>query len=351
MLAEMAQAKGGDFCIIRTHKTEPQRTWPDLTGPFSQIILPGIRLPLGENRAIAVTSSPVRHLARFTPDIVILAGFGLAMWQAHRWCRAHNIAYIIRFDGWARSDAVFVNPMRAKMRQIMIKHASGAMAASQPGKNWFLTHGMATGKIALVPIASSFAPLPDNTLPGFNQRPYDLLWCGRPTKPKGFDHFLSLAAALYRQNAISRICIVGVPAHDNAILQAKLLHAGLCPITTVLPPVPPHHLAALYASARLFLLPSLSDAYGVAVVEAITCQAIALASDQVGVAHDVLVAGETMLPLPDQGLNNWLGPVKRLLTDPAYRDRHLSLQKQAARTITPHLIAQHTWHACQTAIA
>ncbi|OSQ39756.1 hypothetical protein TMES_07335 [Thalassospira mesophila] len=346
----MAQAEGGEFCIIRSHKTEPQRDWPEQTGPYAQIILPGIRWALSENRSIAVTSSPARHLATFAPDVVILAGFGMAMWQAHRWCRAHNIPYIVRFDGWAQSDAAFKNLLRAKMRRIMISHANGAIAASQPGKHWFLAHGMAADKISTIPLAPSFSPLPNPVIPEFTQRPYDLLWCGRPTAPKGFTHFLSIASALYQQHAISRICIAGVFARDTAILQAKLSAIGLGDITTILPPTPPHKLAPVYANARLFLLPSLTDAYGVAVVEAMACNTLALASDQVGVAHDVLVAGETMLPLPNPGTENWLTAVKRLLTNPAYRHRHLALQKQAIAHNTPRDIAQQTWQACRAAI-
>ncbi|WP_417844522.1 glycosyltransferase family 4 protein [Thalassospira sp.] len=350
----MVQATGGDFCIIRTHKTEPQRNWPQQTGPFSQIILPGIRWALSENRAIAITSSPVVHLAQFKPDIVILAGFGLAMWQAHRWCRTHNIPYIIRFDGWAQSDAVFNNRLRAKMRGVMIRHATAAIAASHPGKQWFLAHGMAVDKISLVPIAPSFAPLPGTAIPKFAQRPYDLLWCGRPTEPKGFVHFLAIAAALYRQGAISRICIAGVPTKDTASFTKKLARAGLCDITTILPPMAPHRLAEIYASARLFLLPSLGDAYGVAVIEAISCRTLVVASDQVGVAHDVLVAGETMLPLPlpfaPLGIKGWLTAIKRLLADPAYCDRHLNLQNHAILNVSPQQIARQTWNACRDAL-
>jgi glycosyltransferase involved in cell wall biosynthesis len=350
ILAKMVQASGGEFRIMRTHKTEPQRDWPDQTGPFSQIIFPGIKLALSENRSIAITSSPARHLAQFAPDVVIVSGFGWAMWQAHHWCRAQNIPYIVRFDGWAQSDAAFKNPLRAKMRCIMISHAKGAIAASAPGKQWFLDHGITADKISVIPIAPSFAPLSREALPDFDQRPYDLLWCARPTAQKGFDHFLSIASALSRQHAISRICIVGVPARNATAIQAKLTALRLGGITTLLAPMPPHKLAPVYASARLLLLPSLNDAYGVAVVEAMVCDTIVVASDQVGVARDVLAAGETMLPLPPLGMENWVTSIKRLLADPAYRNRHLSLQKQAIVRNTPRNIAQQTWQACRAAI-
>ncbi|RCK48330.1 hypothetical protein TH25_14825 [Thalassospira profundimaris] len=352
ILAWRVKADGGALRIFRTHKNEPQRNWADPSGLFSQVILPGIHVPLGENRSLALTASPAPSLAQFEPDIVILAGFGSAMWQAHKWCRKYNIPYIIRFDGWAGSDAVFKNPLRNKMRRDILAHAHAGMAASIPGAKWFAANGLKADQIAIIPIAPSFT-LPATDLPVWQHRAYDLLWCGRPTAAKGFDLFLKLAAQLAQNQTVTTIAIAGIAPQDHAAVQAKITQAGIAALSTFIPVVPPGDLARIYGSAKLFVLPSYSDAYGVAVIEAIVCGTVAMASDQTGCAHDVLVNGETMLPQPTSAdqLNRWINISTRLLKNPAFRARHLAQQQAAIARNTADTIAAQTLRICQQVLA
>ncbi|OKH89070.1 glycosyltransferase family 4 protein [Thalassospira sp. TSL5-1] len=353
ILAKRVAADGGAFRIFRTHKSEPQRNWADPSGLFSQVILPGIHVPLGENRSLALNASPAPSLANFGPDIVILAGFGSAMWQAHKWCRQHDIPYIVRFDGWAGSDAVFKNPIRQKMRQDILTHAHAGMAASTQGANWFTTKGLKADQITITQIAPSFTPPTATDLPVWQHRPYDLLWCGRPTAAKGFDLFLKLAAQLAQNSTVTSIAIAGIAPKDHAAVQAKINQAEIAALTTILTAVSPGALAPIYGSAKLFVLPSYSDAYGVAVIEAIACGTLAIASDQTGCAHDVLVNGETMLPLPTSSsqLNRWIEISTHLLTNPAFRTRHLAQQQAAIANNTADTIAAQTLCICQQVLA
>ncbi|WP_133125745.1 glycosyltransferase family 4 protein [Thalassospira marina] len=347
LLAKMVEDTGGAFRIFRTHKTEPQRSWPDPSGRFSQIILPGFHIPLGENRSLALTRSPASHLAHFAPDIVLIAGFGPAMWLAHKWCRARNIPYIVRFDGWAASDGAFKNPIRRKMRRDILAHAHAGIAAGTPGADWFIDHGVAADQVSIIPIAPSFHP-PSN-LPASTSRPHDLLWCGRPTDAKGFDHFLILAAKLWQSGVVKSIAIAGIGPADFKTVQAKINQAGIGEITTLIPAVPADQLAPIYGRAKLFCLPSRSDAYGVAVIDAISCQTVSLASDQTGCAHDMLVPGETMLPLPSSlaGYDAWVNAATKLLSTPDYYAHHLARQTAAITGNDPENIARQTLVACQ----
>ncbi len=355
ILAMQVKQNGGAFRIFRTHKTEPQRHWFDPSGLFSQVILPGIHIPLGENRSLALNVSPAPALTQFGPDIVIIAGFGIAMWQAHKWCRAHDIPYIVRFDGWASSDAAFKNPLRQKMRRDILAHARAGIAASTPGANWFTANGLNANQVAIIPIAPSFKPPSPANLsarPTLRERPYDLLWCGRPTLAKGFDHFLALATQLAQNQTVHSIAIAGILPQDHAALQGKIQQAGIADITTLIPVIPPGKLADIYGRAKLFFLPSRSDAYGVAVIEAVACGTLALASNQTGCAHDVLIEGETMLPLPTSPdrFNRWITTSTRLLNDPAYAAHHQARQQAAISGNKAQTIARQTFHICQRAL-
>ncbi len=348
MLASLSCAKGGDFRAICTHHHEPQRDWPILTGKFRQIILPGIKIPLGENRSIAINFGLDRALDDLCPDVLILAGFGPAQYCAHRYARRHTIPTVVQFDGWAQSDRHYQNPIRRCIRSKMITQAKSFIAAGQNGRDWFARFGIADQNILIAPIPPSFPPL--KQISSLINRPIDLIWCGRPTRSKGFDRFLAIARDLHCAGTINAIRIIGAD-HQNAIGQT-LDQYGLTGITDLLGHIPPAELRPHYQHAKLCLLPSNNDAYGITAIEAISCGTVVLASDQLGGARDVLAPSE-ILPLdqpgqPDQ-LDIWVKTCTRLLRDHDLWQTTQKSQHTSIRHNTPDHHANTLWQACQMA--
>ncbi len=329
----------GEFRIICTHHHEPQRSWPLLTGEFAQTILPRAKIPLGENRTIAINFGLDRALDHARPDALILAGFGPTQWQAHLYARRHNIPTIVQFDGWTASDAAYQNPLRENIRRRMIARASICIAAGENGRDWFVRFGKAGTDILIAPIPPAFTP-PDHRS-GFNDRPVDLLWCGRPTRSKGFDTFLEIASQLHRNGIAKNIRIVGANHHND--IADRLPRMGLSTVTELVENVAPSKLPALYQQAKLCLLPSRNDAYGVTVIEAIACGSVALATNRVGCTRDMLSSPEI---LPSNIVPAWIDACTRLLCDQAaWRKTQITQHSR----ITHNNPVHHTetlWQAC-----
>lgn len=338
----LASRVGGGLTVICTNRTEPQRNWPKTSGDFTHQTLDGLVLPLGENRTFSIPTGTKNTLHRVSPDALILNGFGIAQWQASRWAHARNIPTILQFDGWIGSDQTYANTIRKHIRRQMIAKADGFVAASSLGKEWFQQFGAAETDISVAPIPISF-PLP-RTVPGFAERPYELTWCGRTTKAKGFGIFLKIAADLKKRGTIKRIAIIGCTDLEQA--HSDLSASGLSDAADLHPQLSPSELPEFLSNSKLCLFPSRNDAYGVGVIEAIACGAVALASPLVGCATDVLDRSEIF---DTSSFENWVAASQALLSNQNLWQRTQQSQTNKIKNNTANHQAETLWQALQQA--
>jgi glycosyltransferase involved in cell wall biosynthesis len=340
-LALKAGQAGGGLTIVQSQHHEAQRNWPAYTGRYQKAVLAGISLPLGENRVLRLPFGIKRVLDCLCPDVAIIAGFGPAMWQAHQWCQRHQKPYVLQSDGWAGSERDFDTPLRRLMRRKMISRAGAFLAAGFKGREWFAGMGALEQMIHTAALPPSFDPAALSPVAP-QDRPFDLLWCGRTTKAKGIEDFIKIAARLCQDRPKTKVRIVGTL--DPIVLEDKLRKAGIAQKCQIEGPRSPDDLGPVYQSARLFLLPSHSDAYGVAIPEAISSGTVVIASDQVGCAHDFLIASDTMLDL--ENLDAWSAACCKFLDDPDLWQQTRTRQTEALGDISPHAIAGVMWQAC-----
>jgi len=285
-LHHRAMAAGGGLRVLCTQHREPQRNWSITTPAFDHITLPGVQIPLGENRTLAVPFGVTRAVCRKPSDALIMNGFGIAQWQAQNWALKHRIPTVLQFDGWAGSDATYDNPLRRRLRRIMIARADGFIAASSRGAAWFESHGASPDHIWIAPIPPSF-PLPDiSANQTLAERQYDIVWCGRTTASKGFDVFMRIAAELSKTDIANRIAIFG--STDIKSTTRLTQSSGLGDRVDVFGQLPHDQLPPILTNSKIALFPSRNDAYGVGVIDAIACGAVALASPFTGCAPNVL---------------------------------------------------------------
>lgn len=337
-LHRRAVAASGGLNVICTSHTEPQRNWLDRTAQFDQQTLRGIHLRLGENRLLSIPIGTLRTLNQINPATLILAGFGIAQWQAQNWAIKRAIPTILQFDGWSGSDDRYLNPARRHIRQRMVAKADRFIAAGSLSEKWFEQYRIDTQKILVAPIPISFEPSRSN--PPFAERHFDLLWCGRTTWTKGFDHFLKIAALLAKAGTIKKVGIIGSTNSDETT--QSVATNGLSNITDIHGQLPPNQLPAMLGNTKLCLFPSRNDAYGVGVIEAIACGALAVASDLVGCAPDLLERNEV---LPAGNTMDWVAACTRLLENPDAWDRARQAQASKIRFNTPQHHADIMWQA------
>lgn len=347
-LHHQAEQAGGGLTVLCTNRSEPQRNWSEREGPFTQIYLDGLNIHLGENRNLALPSGVIAALRRSRPDILILVGFGIAQWRAQKQALQSAIPVIVQFDGWSGSDDIYCNPVRRYIRRQMVTRSDGFIAASSRGKNWFSAYGVAQDNIFISPIPTSFCRdmVPKNHIQRrFSKRHFDLMWCGRTTSRKGFDTFLDIACTLAHSNIIGKIGVVGCT--DTAPIKNQLHRFNLADMTEIYGQLPPEHLPGLLTNAKLCLFPSDNDAYGLGVIEAISCGAVALASDALGCAPDILDPGETLVTLQPSA---WASACSGLLDNPDVWDSIRQRQANRIKNNTAQHHAATLWHAiCQMA--
>lgn len=342
-LHHCAVLAGGSLRVICTQQSEPQRNWatPDLA--FDNVILPGGQIPLGENRTFAIPFGVKQALRREPTDVLILNGFGIAQWQAQNWALKHRIPSILQFDGWSGSDAAYTNPLRRRLRRVMVSRANVFIAASSRGAAWFERHGAARERVWITPIPPSFPMTDIITNSAVLRRRYGLLWCGRTTTAKGFDIFIEIATKLVERDTSLRIAIVGSTNIEKTKEIVK--YRGLNNQIDVFDQLPPDQLPAILTNSKIALFPSRNDAYGVGAVDAIVCGAVALASPITGCAPDILQSSE-ILPIDDP--QRWVSACECLLGDPGMLESTRQQQVTAIVKNTPDHHGNSIWQAiCQ----
>ena len=121
---------------------------------------------------------------------------------------------------------------------------------------------------------------------------------------------------------------------------------GLSDITDIHPLLPPDQLPEFLIRAKLCLFPSHNDAYGVAVIDAISCDALVLASTEVGCAVDVLAPAQIHTP---DAPTDWATACQTLLNDPDNWNQIRHAQSANIINNTPQHHANAIWQAADMA--
>lgn len=156
-----------------------------------------------------------------------------------------------------------------------------------------------------------------------------LLWVGRLSPEKGLDAL----AAIYRELRAQRddVCLVVVGEGPG---RERLLR--LAPDAVFLGVKTGHELAAIFASADIFLFPGQAETFGQTVLEAAASGLPAVVTAGTG-TEEAMVRDVTALTVAPGDVNGFVAAVERLLDDPELNER----MRAAARE---HALA-HGWPA------
>ncbi len=332
-----ALAERVDLMVLFLAASDPRRSYrlDDEELRFAHTVLRGHGLT---RRGVWLVASRGvgRALERARPDAVVLGGWNQpAFWQALRWARRHGVPAIV----WVESTPADTRGGSGLARRLKLRFLRGCAACLVPGQAssaYLLELGVPSERIVLAPNAVDLARFRDRvaelraTEPP-RERPL-LLSVARLVPEKGLDVLLEAVAGLDADVAIA-----------GSGPEEERLRAAAPATVRFLGQLSQDELAAWYARADAFVLPSRSEPWGMVLNEAAAAGLPLVATDAVGAAHDLVEDGANGYRVPAGDPDALRAALARVVADADWR--------AAAGLRSRELAAGHTPEAWAAAVA
>lgn len=327
-LFEAVNAAGDELAILSCTAREPNRAWGEVRPRFRHIVLPGRSFLVGPRRYAHLNRRIIRTLSSLRPNALVVTGLYPSMLVAAMWAWASRTPMALRMDGGAADMPTSL--AHRLVRSFILARSRAVVTCGRKGYDYFRSQGVPPERLHVVPLIPAWDARPEPA--PLQQRSYDLLWVAElDDSMKNISHFRDVVIALHRRRPNLRVRLVGHGKEGAAVLAALRQES-----------VDFHHdsaihwseMGAVFSSARLFMLPSRREPWGLVCNEAMQCGTPCIVSPMVGAADD-LVTNENgrIVPLDVEA---WAIAADSLLEDEALWDR-LSSRAHAdarARTIT-----------------
>jgi glycosyltransferase involved in cell wall biosynthesis len=303
-LAEDGLRLGVLSCTAR----ERNRRWGIPGEPlYAHRVLPGIAFQVGPRRFAHLNSGIWRALGRMRPKLLVLNGFYPSMLIAWLWARWSGTPVALRIDG---GDRDMPNSLYHRVvRPLMLRRCRAVLTCGAKGTRFFAGQGFTADRLFEMPLVPAWDP--PSALPPFEARETDLLWAAEIDEAvKNASFFIEVARRLRAMRPGLTVRIVG---EDRGVAMAERLRGHGIAVRHD-PVMPWQDMAEVFAGARLLLLPSRREPWGLVCDEAMQCGTPCLVSPYVGAADDLVLEGQNgrVLPLdPDR----WAAAAKTLLSD------------------------------------
>lgn len=313
-LFDRLSADGLGLAVVSCTRSESNRRWR-LAGEsgFHHEVLRGISVEVGPRRFAHLNRGIFRTLSRLRPKLLVLNGFYPSMLLGLLWARLTRTPVALRVDGGAGDM-----PMSAYhrlFRPMLLRHCHAVLTCGAKGAAFFRDAGIDEHRIFRMPLVPAWDG--PSAVPDMAARGYDLLWAAEisdAVKNAGF--FAEVAMRLDQLRPGLRVRVVGTGPDQRAMI-ATLCEAGVAFRHDET--VPWDEMPAVFCDARLLLLPSRREPWGLVCNEAMQCGTPCLVSPHVGAADDLVIdrVNGRVLPLE---VERWAEAAAQLLDDaPAWR--------------------------------
>jgi glycosyltransferase involved in cell wall biosynthesis len=329
--------------VLACSAREAARQWdlPDPTAYRFEVV-PGLRWYRSAVSNLYINPAIVPRLTALRPSVVIVNDFAPTMLMAAWTTRILGRPYGVRTDGVPETDPGRRSWPHRMIRHLLVPPARFGLGASAGSLDLLARYGLASERLALAPLFPAWDP-PATAPSPEAERPFDLLFCGILNEEvKGARFFTEVVLACQARGRALRVRIAG-DGPLRAEMKARLSAAGIDAQFDGF--VQQADLAAVYASARLFLFPSRGDVWGIVIQEALQSGTGVLASPHSGAARELVEAWDCGLVRP-MTVEGWAEAALRLLDEPALRT---TLRDRAAPALARFSLAAAT-AAYQTAI-
>jgi glycosyltransferase involved in cell wall biosynthesis len=257
-----------DLHVFTCAENEPHRQWRvEPAVNYTLKTLPGLRYHVNQLSHVYLNPTVLTHLRRLRPDAIILASFSPTMMIAAAYAFATGTPLGISTDGSLETDPGRSSALHRWVRKALLPRAFIGIGASSASIKLLAHYGLPTNRSHVVPLVSVWDP--PAKIAGFNERPFDVLFCGSVDEAgKGALFFGDVLIECKRRGRTLNVRIAGDGA-DRQELQSRLDRHGIpAQFDGYLQPA---QLSSVFSSAKLFLFPSRGDAWGLVANEAVLC--------------------------------------------------------------------------------
>lgn len=341
----IAKTTGVSLQVIFCSQREPNRQWNLPAMDFAHTFLRQRFVTVNE-RYIHNNFDVISSLKQSTPDVVITTGFNPTHLYAFAYALFQGCAHVPMTDGNYVSEQT-LSALHRSIRRFVYARSKAFVSASMGGQMLYKSYGMPLEhcfKSHLCIDNEAFCPDMQHA-----QKPFDFIFCGRIESVK--NPYFALKVVLevaHRLNRKVRILFVGSGDHEAIVKKEAALWPHL--VDAVFSGfAAQHELPHLYKSARLFLFPSLGDAWGVVANEACAAGLPVIVSPYAGVAGELVLDGENGF-VCELDVSLWAERATFILTRPDVYQRFSDRSRSLVSEYTFDHAAEGLLAACRFAI-
>ncbi len=251
--------------VLTCTDIEPHRQWDMPVAEHYQLeSLAGLKYHASYTSHVYLNPVVIRRLRELRPKLVIISDFSPTMILAGLYALISRTPLGILTDGILLTDPGSRSLVHRIMRKLTIPFAKVGIGASPSSVAFLKEYGMTDDKAFVVPIVTNWDRV--EVTPDFQEREYDLLFCGALDDQKNPLFFADVAEYCHRQRPGLKVRIVGDGELRNT-LEQRFKKAGITAHFDGF--LQAGQLPEVYSSARLFLFPSKSDAWGLVANESL----------------------------------------------------------------------------------
>ena len=341
----ISQAYKDDFLVIFAAKLEENRSWVLTDFNFKHFFLKENIKPKKDGFNFIHNNPDVwLKLKEFDPDVIITTGFNPTHLYSWVFSVLYGKKHVCMTDGWLESEK-HLSVIHRLVRRVVIKTSHAFIGASKNSLDLYRSYGAKEEKLFQSHLCIDNKHFKNNN--SLKERRYDLMFSGQLTERKLPLFFAEIVKKVSKEIPNLKILILGDGPMKQELL-SKLDGSGIDYHYAGF--VAQEELPKYYSNARLFLLTTRVDAWGVVVNEALASGVPVLTTPYAGVVNDLLIDGQNGYVLEvDSGA--WSSKVVKILNSP-YLWRTLSQNaKESTKEFNFYNAANGIINACEYAKA
>lgn len=311
---EVARTPGVMLEAIFCSPREPNRQWDLPPMRFRHAFLKERFVQRGSN-FIHNNPDVLRTLRQMQPHVIVTTGFNPTHLYAFGFAQLKGIPHVPMTDGTDVSEQA-LSGLHKTIRRLVYARSQAFIAASHGGLRLYEQYGIDAVRC----FQSCLCADNDAFSAGTAEQRYDLIFCGRIVQEKNPLFTLDVAeAAARRLGRRVRLLYVGNGEQEDEVRREAARRAEWVD-TGFHGHASQQELPALYASARIFMFPTVHDAWGVVANEASAAGLPTIVSPRAGVAGELVIDGENGF-VCELDIDTWTERVALLLTNTALYER------------------------------